>query len=68
MKIRYGSNSLEREFEGSVNDLLADRNLLGALNAPTDVYATAGGEVLEGHEDVEGFDTVTLEKRGSKKA
>lgn len=69
-KVRYQTSSIEREFNSSVTvqDILADRSILGALGAPTDVYAVSGGNVLEGSETIADYSLITLEKRGSSKA
>jgi len=70
MQIRYASNELTRLFDDgtTVADLIANRGLLGAIGAPTDVYAVSGGDVLDGSDYVSSFDMITLEKRGSSKA
>lgn len=70
VKIRYGSNSIERDFAPgtTVDDILADCNVLGALSAPPDVYAVSQGVTLDGTDELELYSIITLEKRGSSKA
>ena len=69
MQIRYGSNSIDRgDLDITVGELLSDRSILGAIGAPTDVYATSMGETLESDDIVADFERITLEKRGSHKA
>lgn len=69
--IRYGVNSsINRDFgvEVTVNDLLADKTILGALGAPESVRAISNGETLDGDDYVADYSTITLEKQASSKA
>lgn len=64
------SGNLAREFpaEYTVGDLLADRNVLGALGAGENVRAVAGGETLDSSEYVNDYSVITLEEAAAKKA
>lgn len=73
--IRYGmTNSITREFEDNenlqVNDILNDRGILGALNAPEGCVAVVSGETLNSSDYVDNHAgaTITLEKQASSKA
>lgn len=71
--IRYGvTNNITREFdsETTIGDLLSDRSLLGALNAPEGCVALSGGTQLSLDSFISDFsgETVTLEKQASSKA
>lgn len=68
-KIRYGTSAIEREFDSpvTIDDLLEDRAILSALNAPSDVKAFSAGEELDGNDYVASYDEIALEKSGSKK-
>mgnify|MGYP003628549303 CR=1 FL=1 len=71
--IRYGmTNSITREFEedSTIGSILADRGILGALNAPEGCVAVASGENLSNDDYVHNSagTTITLEKQASSKA
>tara|TARA_R110001592_G_scaffold73141_1_gene223407 strand:+ start:524 stop:754 length:231 start_codon:yes stop_codon:yes gene_type:complete len=71
--IRYGvTNNITREFDSemTVGQLLSDRSLLGALNAPEGCVALVGGTQLSSDTYLDDFsgETVTLEKQASCKA
>lgn len=71
--IRYGmTNSITREFDENLQilDLLNDRGILGALNAPEGCVAVVSGETLSSNTHVADHSgaTITLEKQASSKA
>ena len=69
--IRYGmTNSITREFdeESTINDVLNDRGILGALNAPEGCVAVSSGETCQSGDALAGYTTLTLEKQASSKA
>ena len=71
--IRYGvTNNITRDFdtEMTVGQLLGDRSILGALNAPEGCVALTGGTQLSHDTYLDDFsgETVTLEKQASSKA
>lgn len=69
--VKYGiSGQLERAFDGNytIGDLLADRQILGALGAGDNVVAIAGGEQLANSELVSHYGSISLEKAAASKA
>lgn len=69
--IRYGiTNEIRRDFDSSqsVGDLLNNRSILGALNAPEGCSAVSQGETLDHGSMLENYDSITLEKQASSKA
>lgn len=72
--LRYGmTNSITREFDDEnlqINDILNDRGILGALNAPEGCVAVVSGVTLSSSDYVTNHAgaTVTLEKQASSKA
>ena len=71
--IRYGvTNTITRDFdnETTVSDLLSDRSLLGALNAPEGGVALSGGAQVSRDSFSSDFSggTVALGKQASSKA
>jgi len=71
--IRYGvTNTITRDFddETQVSDLLSDRGILGALNAPEGCVAISNGTSCPSSEQISYYEgsTITLEKQASSKA
>ena len=71
--IRYGlTNEITRDFdnEEEIADILTDRNILGAINAPEGCVAISNGETCSSSDYVSNFagSTITLEKQASSKA
>ncbi len=64
------SASITREFadDYTVGNLLADRAVLGALNAGENVSALVNGETLDASEYVNDYSVITLEEAAAKKA
>jgi hypothetical protein len=64
------SASIEREFptDYTIGDLLADRNVLGALDAGQNVRAVSGGETLDAEDYVSDYSVITLEEAAAEKA
>jgi len=52
----------------TVGDLLADRAVLGALDAGENVRAVSGGETLDSSEYVNDYSVIVLEEAAAKKA
>tara|TARA_Y100000385_G_scaffold178469_1_gene184487 strand:- start:7 stop:276 length:270 start_codon:yes stop_codon:yes gene_type:complete len=69
--IRYGmTNEIRRDFDNdeSVGDLLNNRSILGALNAPEGCSAVSMGETLDHGSSLGNYTSITLEKQASSKA
>lgn len=61
---------MNRDFdtEVTIGNLLANKTILGALNAPESVRAVNNGATLSPNDYVSNYTTITLEKQASEKA
>lgn len=69
--IRYGmTNEIRRDFNDgeTVGDILNNRSILGALNAPEGCSAVSMGETLDHGSSLDNYTSITLEKQASSKA
>jgi hypothetical protein len=69
--LRYGmTNEIRREFDedSTIADVLNDRTILGALNAPEGCVAVSNGITCDTCNSLSDYTVITLEKQASSKA
>lgn len=64
------TNEIRRDFDDgeTVGNLLNNRSILGALNAPEGCSAVSMGETLDTGSLLSNYTSITLEKQASSKA